>query len=112
MAFKIKGWNEFYEGWLSRCLEQPFDKDEDEEWREGWIMGAETDEAGRLNALVEEIRRGQLGTSIPEAHIVVEEMAKSKDLKNATCPQCRKLIEIKWKKHETGHDIACEKVCQ
>lgn len=74
MAYEIKGWNSFYEGWLARCLEQPKDKGQDEFWKEGWYMGDETDETGRLLALSEEIRIGQAGIAKPQAHIVVKKI--------------------------------------
>ena len=72
MGYIIKGWNDFYEGWLARCLEQPDDESQNESWQEGWKMGDETGELGRMLALCEEIRIGQAGTALPEAHVVVE----------------------------------------
>ena len=74
MAYIIKGWNDFYDGWLARCLEQPIDINQNESWKEGWNMGNETGEFGRMAALCEEIRIGQAGTALPQAHIVVQKI--------------------------------------
>jgi len=74
MAYKIRGWNSFYEGWLARCLEQPKDKGQGNAWETGWDMGDETDETGRLLALSEEIRIGQAGIAKLHANIVVKKI--------------------------------------
>jgi hypothetical protein len=58
----IKGYNDFYEGWLAWILMQPFDKTKSEEWRDGYTMGDETGELA-LEALRPEIKIG---------HIIVE----------------------------------------
>lgn len=73
MAFKISGWNDFYEGYLARCFEQPADRSKKSDgWIVGWKTANETSESGRMMALCEDIRRGQDGTAIPCAHVIVE----------------------------------------
>lgn len=72
MPFIISGWNSFYEGWLTRCLEQPLDETQDVDWCDGWNMANETDNVGRMLALREEIALGQSGEAKPSPHIIVE----------------------------------------
>jgi len=71
MPYIVKGWNDFYEGWLARCLEQQKDGDQGESWQDGWDMGNETDDTGRMIALCEEIKIGQSGIAKPQPHIIV-----------------------------------------
>lgn len=52
---EVKGWNEFYEGWLARVLLQPNDKEQCFEYREGWRMADETGD-NAIAVLQEEIR--------------------------------------------------------
>lgn len=64
MAYKIAGYNEFYEGWLARVLEQPRDESKTEDWQDGWEMADETGPA-RGTALGPEIKAGHI-TVTPE----------------------------------------------
>lgn len=78
MPYKISGWNSFYEGWLARCLGQPNDNTQDESWKEGWKMGDQTSDVGRMLALQEEIILSQSGEAKPCPHIIVEELTNER----------------------------------
>lgn len=67
MAFIVKGYNEFYEGWLARILEQRQDQQQSVAWQEGWKTADETDRFGRIWALEHEIT----GSSKSVPHITV-----------------------------------------
>lgn len=74
MPFIVKGWNSFYEGWLANCFDEPFEETQDEAWKEGWNMGSETGPA-KMIAMLEEIKQGKTGKTIPESHVVVTEIS-------------------------------------
>ncbi len=56
---KIRGWNDFYEGWISQIFQQPFDTTQSEDWQLGWKTAKET---GPIAATVipKEIKLGHL----------------------------------------------------
>lgn len=60
----VRGYNEFYEGWLAYVLCQPDDATRPENWREGWKMGEETGPRA-VEALRSEIELGHVQV-IPE----------------------------------------------
>lgn len=76
MPFVIRGWNEFYEGWLANCLDEPLEDYRDEVWKMGWQMGEETG-PGKMIALLEEIRKGNDGTAVPQPHVTVQEISEN-----------------------------------
>jgi hypothetical protein len=59
---KIRGWNGFYEGWISQIFQQPFDTTQSEGWKEGWKVVKET---GQLAATV-------IPAEIKVGHLIVE----------------------------------------
>lgn len=67
MAFIVKGYNAFYEGWLARILQQPLDQQQGVAWQEGWKTADETDRHGRMWALECEIT----GTTKSLPHVTV-----------------------------------------
>ena len=66
MPYIIKGWNDFYEGWLANCFGLPCNENRNTAWKEGWKMGEETG-ATKMLALGAEITRDDTN------HIEIEE---------------------------------------
>jgi hypothetical protein len=62
---KIRGWNEFYDGWLAWVLMQPHDIAKSDAWKDGWEMGQETSDHAVM-VLRDEIKAG---------HVLVEKDA-------------------------------------
>jgi len=56
---RIKGYNDFHEGWLAALLLRPFNDNQTEGWKEGWHTATETGESA-LFALQKEIRIGHI----------------------------------------------------
>lgn len=57
---RYRGWNSFYDGWVTRHYSQPLDPAQDEAWQRGWHTADETPGAMRVLAFVQEVRVGHI----------------------------------------------------
>ncbi|PHJ65026.1 hypothetical protein VF04_04380 [Nostoc linckia z7] len=62
---KVKGYNDFYDGWISNILFQPRDNAKSNFWMEGYDMASET---GRTQFLFEALKK-----EIELGHIIIEQ---------------------------------------
>lgn len=74
-AFRLRGYNDFYDGWLARVLHRPRKETENDLWKDGWDMANETGDAGIGEAFVEEMRRTSIGLPAYTPHIILDEVA-------------------------------------
>lgn len=70
-AFRLRGYNDHWDGWLARVLERPFKPLENELWQAGYYEAAALSQDERGKQFAEQMRRTSIGLPTYEPMIIV-----------------------------------------
>lgn len=73
-AFRLRGYNDYWDGWLARTLERPYRELENELWKAGWSAAASLTDADRGAQFVLQMQRTFVGMPAFEPYILLDEV--------------------------------------